>query len=121
MGLDDLFKHRNRYSHDHDHHDSRHYPQDENYDERHGRYKGHHYKYERFLAIIQNLPHKKTILIIVGVAVLLLLLLAVAFVWALFPFIVEAVNYVNKNGIQGVLETVLAFVEKIWKGGGAGN
>jgi hypothetical protein len=66
----------------------------------------------------QSLPHKKALsagALIIGIIVIIT---GIALLWALFPLINQAVGYVETNGIKGIADSVLPYVEKLWKGNG---
>jgi hypothetical protein len=131
MGLDDLIK--QKY-----HHKTSHYDQDEHHNEGlhnrnehhvdhsfmqgdHHYHEGHHkghFKYEFIRSIIKSLPHKKALLagaLIIGIIVIIT---GIALLWALFPLLTQAVGYVEANGIKGIVDSALPYVEKLWKGNG---
>lgn len=73
---------------------------------------------ELIRSFLQALPNKKALLtgaLIIGVVVLVL---GIALVWALFPLLVHTIEYVDANGIKGVLDAVLPYAERLWKGNG---
>jgi hypothetical protein len=131
MGLEDLFKqkhHRKSSHHDHDEHryegshDRHEYNDDHGFRQGGYNYHGGHHKGHFILKLIssisQSLPHKKTILagaLIIGI---ILLIIGIALLWALFPLITQAIGYVEANGIKSVVDTILPYVEKLWKGNG---
>ena len=131
MGLDDLIKqkyHHKTSHHDHDEH---------NYEGPHNRYEHHddhsfrqgdhhyqgghhkgHFKVELIRSIIKSLPHKKALLagaLIIGI---IMIITGIALLWVLFPLITQAVGYVETNGIKSIVDSVLPYVEKLWKGNG---
>jgi hypothetical protein len=124
MGLDDLIKqkyHHKTSHHDHDEH---------NYEGPHNRYEhhddhsfrqgGHHgnFKFELIRSIIKSLPHKKALLAGALIICIIMIITGIALLWALFPLITEAVGYVETNGIKSIVDSVLPYVEKLWKGNG---
>lgn len=61
-----------------------------------------------------NISRKLKGLIIVVLVVILIIIIALAAV--LIPLIVDLLNYVSQNGIQGIVEYIIAFLEKLWEG-----
>ncbi len=132
MGLDDLIKqkyHRKSSHHDHDEHHYEGPPDryDDHHDDHifeqgshgyHGRHHKGHLKLELIRSIFQSLPHKKALLagaLIIGIIVIIT---GIALLWALFPLITQAVGYVEANGIKSIVDSVLPYAEKLWKGNG---
>lgn len=125
MGLNDLIKqkyHRKSSHHDHDenhyegHHDRYDHHDDHSYYHG-GHHKGHH-KLELIRSILNSLPHKKALLagaLIIGI---IMIIAGIALLWALFPLIIQAVGYVEANGIKSIVDSVLPYAEKLWKGNG---
>ena len=121
MDLEDLLKN--------DHHKHRHHPKDQDeyhhdrhHDDhtfRHGKphHQGH-YNMEMLRSIFQSLPHKKALLTGVIIVSVLALIIGLSLVWALFPLLAKFVGYVEVNGIQGLVDTLLSFAQKLWKGNG---
>lgn len=58
---------------------------------------------------------KKLKLLIVS-AGLLLLSLVVVLIIVLFPLIIKLINYIAQNGLQGVINSITGFLDKILKG-----
>lgn len=116
MDIEDLLKgklHKHRHNY-HDEHAA--------YEQKgHNYYGGHHHghnKLEMIRSLLNSLPHKKALLtgaIILGVFVLII---GLSLLWALFPLITKLVGYVETNGIQGVVNTLLSLAQLLWKGNG---
>jgi hypothetical protein len=130
MGLDDLIKknyHRRTSHHDHDehHHEGPHdrYEPYDDHSYRQGDYRyqgGHHghFKLELIRSIIKSLPHKKALLAGVLIIGIIVIITGVALLLALFPLITQALGYVEANGIKSIVDGVLPYVDKLWKGNG---
>jgi hypothetical protein len=127
MGLDDLFKniHRNKHAKHYDNHDRHHGSYDHHNDHYyrqgdHNYYRGHHghNKADMILSVLRSLPHKKAIIIGLIIALLLILIIGIALLWAIFPLITQAVGYVEANGIKSLVDGLLPYLEKLWKGNG---
>lgn len=126
MGLDDFIKHKNYKNssrnhnddHDHDrynHHDSHPFLHMDYH------HKGHHhgsYKLELLRSVLHSIPNKKAILTVALIACVVLLIVGLVLLWAIFPLFMQAVGYVEANGIKGVVDGLLPYVEKLWKGNG---
>lgn len=124
MGLDDLIKQKYHHKTSHHDHDEHHYEGPHNRYEHHDdhsfRQGGHHgnFKFELIRSIIKSLPNKKALLagaLIIGI---IMIITGIALLWVLFPLITQAVGYVETNGIKSIVDSVLPYVEKLWKGNG---
>jgi hypothetical protein len=130
MGLDDLIKQKYHGKSSHHDHDEHHYegPHDrydhhDDHSSRQGDYQYHgghhgHFKFELIRSMFQSLPHKKALLagaLIIGI---IMIIAGIALLWVMFPLITQAVGYVEANGIKGIADSVLPYVEKLWKGNG---
>jgi hypothetical protein len=126
MGLDDLIKqkqYRKTSHHDHDEHHHGVYEQRDDHSYRHGMHHSHgghhrHDKFELIRSIFQNLPHKKALFAGVLIIGIIMIIAGIVLLWALFPLIAKAAGYVDANGIRGVVEGILPYVDKLWKGNG---
>ncbi|HPI93583.1 MAG TPA: hypothetical protein PLT09_09705 [Deltaproteobacteria bacterium] len=122
MGLDDLFKHRHSDRHSHHSH-GRHDHDDHAYEhDEYPYYRGNHHgrhKLDTIRSIYDSLPHKRALLAGAAILVVLVLLIGIAVLWALFPLIIRAAEYVEVNGIKGLVDAVLPFIQKLWEGSGA--
>ena len=115
MGFDDLFENHSshhKYGHygEHDHHRSKGY----GYDSR----QSHHdsvksYYLSHFLSKIKN---NRRLRIWVSILGIILFAIVLALIIILIPLIVKLINFVSQYGIQGVVESVSGFIDKIWKG-----
>lgn len=127
MDLEDLFKgkHRSGYGHDKHHHERLH-RRDDQYDDHAYGHRDHpyprrqrgHFKTQMISSVLRALPHKKTLLTVAVIAAAIVLFLGIAFLWVLIPVFMNMVQYVEVNGIQGLIDTLLVFFQKIMKGTG---
>jgi hypothetical protein len=128
MDLEDLLKGKHHHQKDHDHHGHGH-------DNHHGRYldehrHGHdshhhydgyhhgHYKLEMIRSALRSLPHKKALLAGLIIICLIVLILGIVVIWALLPFVSMLLDLVQEKGIQGILESLDAIIQRLWKGNG---
>ena len=122
MGLDDLFKHRDHDRHSHHSH-GRHDHDDHDYEhEKFPYYRKHHHglhKLDMARSIYNSLPHKKALLAGAVILVALVLIIGIVVLWAMFPLAIKVVEYVEVNGIKGLVDSVLPFIQKLWEGSGA--
>jgi hypothetical protein len=69
-------------------------------------------------SLLKALPHKKVLLTAVLGIGCMMLIIGIAILWAMFPLIIKAVEYVEINGIKGIIDSVLPYVQKLWEGSG---
>ena len=81
-------------------------------------YQGHH-EHNKWLTIIERLRENRKLkfLVIAGGTIVLLIVLALILLF--LPLIVKLFNYVMQNGVQGILDSITGFVDKLWKGSGS--
>ena len=116
MGFDDLFenhdKHRNHgsYGSNGHHHDDNSYVRRSS-DNSYGQ---HHLSQYLLNKIWSNKKLRVLFVILVTVLVLILIFIIVA----LLPLLIKLVDYITQNGIQGVVDKVISFINSLWKGTG---
>lgn len=115
MGLDDLFenhdKHRRQHGYsEHEHHNGY------NYAGRHADYKHQQHQYlNYFLSKIWSNRKLRLLAILFAFIVIVLVLLLIA---ALIPLLHKLLDFVMRNGVQGVLDFITSFIDNLWKGTG---
>jgi len=55
---------------------------------------------------------------LVIVAFLVILAIVIALIAIFLPLILKLLNYISQNGVQGILDNVTGFLDKLWKGSG---
>jgi hypothetical protein len=130
MGLDNLIKKNHHHKTSHHDHDEHHYegPHDrydhnDDHNFRNGGYHYHgghhgHFKLELVRSMIKSLPHKKALLAGALIIFIIMIITGIALLWAVSPLITQAVGYAEANGIKGIVDSVLPYVDKLWKGNG---
>jgi hypothetical protein len=97
MGFfEDMFKQK----HGHRHHDSHHF--------------GLYLIRQGFDRIIRN----RTLLIFLVMVLILIVFAVIALIIALWPLFFKFIAYVNQNGIKGIIEFLMTFLNRLWEGGG---
>ncbi len=121
MGFDDIFENRNKHHGNyrgHQNHDDNRYHDGHGYSQHaqhaYPRYNDH----DKWLTILSKVRSNKKLQLIVVLAVVMILVIAIGLVVALFPLIIKLVNYISQTGLQGVFDSVTAFIDKLWKGSG---
>jgi len=74
---------------------------------------GGYYKIRFILDKIRNNKKLKLFLI---TAVVLLLVIIITLILILMPLLIKLFDYINQNGIQGILEFLTEFLNKLWQG-----
>jgi len=78
-------------------------------------YRSNHinYKLQYFLEYLKNSRKLKLAILI---AIILILAILIAAIVILLPLISKLIGYINQNGLQGLWESVIDFINKLWKG-----
>ena len=86
----------------------------------HGRESRHygHFGFEHFLSKLGSLAHSKTLRAVVVIGTVLVIVIGIATVLILLPLIAKVIEYVSKNGIQGLAEATLTLLKRLWTGNG---
>lgn len=110
MDLDDIFKNNNKH----------HYKQEmPNYyrtdSSNHKNYSDKHENFNVFELLNSIKTNKKLKIIILAVLVIVIALI-IGLIVFLFPLITTMLNYISQNGISGLAEVVIDFLNKIWNG-----
>jgi len=123
MEFDDFFEGKQR------HHGSRHqgnYMESRYHDDHEEfgysnepRHKIHGYdNNQKWFAILDKIRTNKQLKIMVMVSAVVICIIIIATIVALLPLILELIHYVSQNGIQGILDGITGFLDKLWKGSG---
>jgi hypothetical protein len=72
--------------------------------------------YFRYIDIFNKIKENKKIrnLVILGVIIFLFLLIGLIII--LFPQLINLINYISENGLQGIVNTITDFLNNILKG-----
>jgi hypothetical protein len=113
MGFEDIFENRDRYN---EHYREERYPD-------HGRYSGNsryssHGEGDQFnwLIILEKIKSNKKLRILVFLAGLLVLTVAIVLIVVLLPLIIKLINSISQTGLQGIVNDITEFIDKILKG-----
>ncbi len=66
--------------------------------------------------ILEKIRSNNRLKLFVAVAGLGILIIIIVLIFLLFPLIVKLFNYITQNGLQGVLNEITGFIDKILKG-----
>jgi len=81
-------------------------------------YHSGHDKIRHILNMLKSHPHKKILVVGAFILGVVILIACLALVLVMFPLIMKAVYYVEKNGVQGAAEFITKLLTKIWEGNG---
>ncbi len=73
------------------------------------------FKWTHFLESLKNNRKLKGLVIVTLIVVLAIIIAMIAI---LLPLILKLLNYISQNGVQGILDNVTGFLDKLWKGSG---
>jgi hypothetical protein len=113
MGFEDFFENDrrdnrnnrgNRYPNDNEYSDDSQYPFGEQRD---------NMKWQNIIEKIRNNKNLKLFVVSAGIFILIIIIVLII---VLFPLIVKLVNYISQNGLQGVLNEITGFFDRILKG-----
>lgn len=101
MDLEDLFQHKNKYK-------KKQYSHQTPYE-----YRRKQFDYS---TIFSKINENKTLRNVLIMGVLLVIVIVVTLLIVLFPLIMKLINYISENGIEGALNVILDFLNKLWSG-----
>jgi hypothetical protein len=113
MGFDNFFENDRRNNENY--RDNR-YNEDNRY--QHGSYPSDQEDRGQFniSAFFEKIKSNKKLRQLVIIAAILLLMIVVALLILLLPLIMKLFNYISQNGLQGVIDSITGFADKIMKG-----
>jgi len=113
MGFEELFENNRKdfrnikgtnYPDDNQYSSTSRYPYHENEDN------------EKWQNILEKIKGNKKVRVFVIWAAILLLAITIVLIIALLPLIVKLFNFVTQNGVQGVINEITGFIDKIMNG-----
>jgi len=72
----------------------------------------------KILHFFGKLKTDRKLRLIVALAIILILAIIIAIISVLFPLLLKLLNYINQYGLQGIVDYITSFLDKIWKGSG---
>jgi hypothetical protein len=115
MELDDFFGNKQqdrRFDNNHRYQDSPSHAQ--NFRHPYQRHNSN-FKWEYFLEKFKSNKKLKGLVII---AFIVIVAIVIALIAILLPLILKLLDYISQNGVQGILDNVTGFLDKLWKGSG---
>lgn len=116
MGFEDIFENKQRLAggyRDQRPHDGQRHSHDSHYSGK--PYHGHENEMQ-FSNILEKIRGNKKLKSVIIVAGIFILAIAILLIIVFLPVLMKLLNYISQNGLQGLLEEVTTFVDKIWKG-----
>jgi hypothetical protein len=83
--------------------------------ERHPSDPGHDNQ-QKWMTILEKVKKNNKLKVIVLLAGILVIGIAVLLIIVFFPLIIKLFDYVSQNGLQGILDSITGFLDKIMKG-----
>ncbi len=72
----------------------------------------------RWVHFMESIKSNRKLKGLVIIAFILILAIVIALIAILLPLILKLLNYISQNGVQGILDNVTGFLDKLWKGSG---
>jgi len=104
MGIEGYYDNKYKH-HEHEYRDNRHSYQ--------GFVRSYNLSY-----IFDKIRCNRKLKILVGIIGIIAFVIILAILILLIPLIVKLVNFISQHGIQGVVDSISGFLDKIWKGFG---
>jgi len=87
-------------------------------------YHGDQHSYQGFVRsynlsyILDKIKNNRNLKILVGILGIIAFVIILALLIIIIPLIIKLINFISQNGIQGVVDNISGFLDKIWKGAG---
>ncbi len=72
----------------------------------------------KWINILEKIRRNKKLKLLVLLAGMLFLAIAIVLIIILLPLFAKLYDYIIQNGLQGLLDGIIGFLDKIWKGSG---
>lgn len=113
MGFEELFENDRK---DYRNYRGSNFPDDNEYsDNQQNTFNGQQDRW-KWQSILEKIRNNKRLKLFVVSAGILILTIIIVLVIVLFPLIVKLINYIAQNGLQGVLNEITGYIDKILKG-----
>lgn len=112
MEFDDIVEKKTEY---HRGYGQSNYHQDNGY--RQNSYPTYHrnYAHNKWLFILLKYRTSRTIRIFTKIAAVAVIAIIVLVIVVLFPMIMKLALYISQNGLQGVVDSITVFLDKLWE------
>jgi hypothetical protein len=71
---------------------------------------------QKWLTILEKIKSSKKLKILVVLAGIVIISIATMLIIVFLPLIIKLINYISQNGLQGLMDAVTGFLDKILKG-----
>lgn len=112
MDLDDIFKNNNKHQYKQE---MPNYYRDHSSNHKNYSYSDKHENFNVF-ELLNSIKTNKKLKIIILVVLVIVIAVIIGLIVFLFPLITTMLNYISQNGISGLAEVVIDFLNKIWNG-----
>lgn len=75
-----------------------------------------HDNHQKWLTILDKIRSNKRLKVIAVLAVVLVISIAILLLFVFLPLIMKLINFILQNGLQGILDAITGFLDKLWKG-----
>jgi len=72
--------------------------------------------HQKWLTILEKIKSNKKLKILVVLAGIFIITIAIMLIIVFLPLIIKLFNYINQYGLQGLMDAVTGFLDKIMKG-----
>lgn len=72
-----------------------------------------------WFSILQRIRSNKKLKLFIFLAGIFIITIVIALIILLYPLIMKFINYIGQNGLQGLLDHITSFWDKIWNGTGS--
>ena len=128
MDLEDLIKGKRhnkhghdsdeRYNDDHDHHDQEDHHRQEPWGTHNNKNSHHNFSIKLFLPYLKQIIGNKKILVLIIALGVLCLIIAVVGIIILVPLLMHAFDYIDKNGVKGLIDLSQTIIDRLINGSG---
>jgi hypothetical protein len=113
MGFEEFFENNRK---DYRNNRGNSYPDEHEYSNNQGSpFNAYREKYD-WRNLLEKIRSDKKLKIIAISAGILILAIIIVLIIVLFPLIIKLINYITQNGLQGVVNSITGFIDKILKG-----
>lgn len=101
MGFDDFYQPKKKYRKQYD------------------RYNDANYSYNKnvfWISIAKKILNNPKLRVFIIVVILLLIIILITLISLLFPLITKLFDYISTHGVEGAINYIIDFLNKIWQG-----
>lgn len=110
MDFDDFYKKKNKYQKKQSIHK---YQQHQNYGKKY--YSNSHGSFD-LIALIESLKNNSKLRVVLIITVVVVLALLIGLIAVILPFIGSVISYISQNGLEGLFDQAIKFLNSLWNG-----